>query len=55
MAEVDSIEIEARAARPSTPMHVMDWAQAQWEGYSMGSAVGETEGSFRVFKEPTLG
>ena len=24
------IEIEAQAARPSTPMYVLDWAQAQW-------------------------
>ena len=29
--EVDSIEIEAWAARPSTPMAVTDWAQAQWK------------------------
>ena len=28
---MDSIEIEAWGARPCTPMHVMDWAQAQWE------------------------
>ena len=28
---MDSIENEARAARPSTPMHVTDWAQAQQE------------------------
>ena len=29
--EVDSIEMKAWAARPSTPMHITDWAQAQQE------------------------
>ena len=28
---MDSIEIEACTARPSTPMHIVDWAQAQQE------------------------
>ena len=28
---MDSIEIEAQAARPSTPIHFTDWAQAQQE------------------------
>ena len=27
--KADSIEIEAQAAQPNTPMHIMDWAQAQ--------------------------
>ena len=30
-AEADSIEIEAWAAHSNTPMHVMDWTQAQQE------------------------
>ena len=29
--EADSIEIETQAARPSTPIYVMNQAQAQWE------------------------
>ena len=28
---MDAIEVNMRSARVSTQMHVMDWAEAQWE------------------------
>ena len=37
--EADSIEIEARAARPNTPMQVTDWAQAQREDPELEAAL----------------
>ena len=37
--EADSIEIKAQASRPSTPMHVTDWAQAQQEDLELEAAL----------------
>ena len=37
--EVDAIEVNARSARVSTKMHVMDWAEARWEDPEIEAAM----------------
>ena len=36
---MDLIEVEAWAARPSTPVHITDWAPVQWEDPELEAAL----------------
>ena len=40
LLKVDAIEVNMRSARVSTQMHVMDWAEAQWEDPEIEAAMG---------------
>ena len=37
--KADAIEVNVRSARVSTQMHVMDWAEAQWEDPKIEAAM----------------